>query len=65
MNIDLKLFTEQTNELGHLLFDKYGEPSKDNPRPDWAEGLMNLLCAMEHSLTTSNEITLTNTNEKD
>lgn len=65
MNINLELLTEQANELGQLLFEKYGEPSTDNPRPDWANGLMNLLCCMEHSLTASKEITLTRTSEKD
>lgn len=64
MNINLKQLTEQANELGHLLFEKYGEPSTDNPRPDWAEGLMNLLCHMEHALTASDEITLTKTTEE-
>lgn len=65
MNINLKLLTEQTDGLGLLLFENFGEPTSDNPRPDWAEGLTNLLCSIEHALFSSNEITLTRTNEKD
>ena len=61
MNINLKILTDQANGLGQLLFATYGE----NKRPEWAEGLMNLLCNVEHALITSKEITLTKTSERD
>jgi hypothetical protein len=63
MKINLELLTNQANEFGQLLFAEYGE--KGQPLPDWAEGLMNLLCNMEHALFASQEITLTKTKEKD
>ena len=64
MNINLRLLTEQANGLGQLLYKEYGQPSKDNPRPDWAEGLMNMLCSMEHTLHASDTITIMKTNEE-
>ena len=63
MKINLELLTDQANGFGQLLFAEYGE--KKQPLPEWAEGLMNLLCGMEHALHASNEITLTKTKEKD
>jgi hypothetical protein len=63
MKINLDLLTNQANGLGQLLFAEYGE--KNLPVPDWANGLMNLLCHMEHALTTSKEVTLTKTKERD
>jgi hypothetical protein len=63
MKINLELLTNQANGLGQLLFAEYGR--KEQPVPDWANGLMNLLCSMEHALTTSKEITLTKTKDKD
>jgi hypothetical protein len=65
MNIDLKLLTEQANGLGQLLFKEFGQPSTDNPRPEWADGLMNLLCHMEHVLHSSSTITLIKTKEEE
>lgn len=61
MKVNLKLLTDQANELGKLLYEKYGS---QRPRPDWAEGLMNLLCSLENTLTVCDEVTIEKTEEE-
>ncbi len=64
MKVKLKSLTEQANGLGQLLFEKYGKAEGSPELPEWAKGLMDLLCRMEHSLFVCDEIKLEKVKEQ-